>query len=108
MAKDKVKATTKTQSTETAPRVMRNEAVGIVVSDKMQKTVTVQVFTLNRHAKYGKFLRQSSIFKAHDEKSEAKMGDTVRIFQSRPYSKTKRWVMTEIVEKKKQVEGVDI
>ncbi len=106
MAKAKVQA--KTSTGESVARTKRNEVVGLVVSDKMQKTISVQVFTLVRHAKYGKFLRSSSVFKAHDEKGEAKAGDKVRIFESRPFSKTKRWVLAEIIEKKKQVEGVEI
>ena len=100
------KAKAKTEATVTRPK--HNEVEGIVVSDKMQKTISVQVFTLTRHAKYGKFLRSSSVFKAHDEKGEAKAGDKVRIFECRPHSKTKRWVLAEILEKKKQVEGVNV
>jgi small subunit ribosomal protein S17 len=89
-------------------RKKRNEVEGLVVSDKMAKTITVQVFTLVPHAKYGKFVRQSSVFKAHDEKGEAKVGDRVRIFESRPFSKTKRWALAEIIERKKHVEGVEV
>lgn len=89
-------------------RRMRNEVTGIVVSDKMSKTITVRVFTLVPHAKYGKYVRKSSVFKAHDEKGEAKTGDRVRIFECRPYSKTKRWTLAEVVERKKQVEGIEI
>lgn len=92
----------------TLNRGRRNEVEGVVISDKMQKTITVEVLTLVRHEKYGKFLRQSAVFKAHDEKSEAKMGDKVRIFESRPYSKTKRWVLAQILEKRKQIEGIEI
>lgn len=98
----------KVSNTQNESPVKRGEVVGVVVSDKMQKTISVEVFRLIRHAKYGKFQRTSSVFKAHDEKSEAKAGDTVRIFQCRPYSKTKRWALVEIVEKKKQVEGVEV
>jgi small subunit ribosomal protein S17 len=86
----------------------RNEVVGEVISDKMQKTISVKVFSLVRHAKYGKFMRQSSVFKAHDEKNEAKQGDIVKIFETRPLSKTKRWTLTEIIEKRKTVAGVDL
>ncbi|MCB0351180.1 MAG: 30S ribosomal protein S17 [Bdellovibrionales bacterium] len=89
-------------------RTKRNEVVGVVVSDKMQKTISVEVYRLIRHSKYGKFQRTSSVYKAHDEKGEAKSGDKVRIFQCRPYSKTKRWALAEVVEKKKLVEGVEI
>src|SRR5688572_21298068 len=111
MAKAKSEKTAKAVKAPTAPgtlRTKRNEVVGEVVSDKMEKTISVQVYSLVRHAKYGKFLRQSSVFKAHDEKNEAKTGDKVRIFESRPFSKTKRWVLAEIVEKRKQVEGVEV
>ncbi|OFZ11246.1 MAG: 30S ribosomal protein S17 [Bdellovibrionales bacterium RBG_16_40_8] len=87
---------------------MRNEVVGVVVSNKMKKTIAVQIFTLMRHARYGKFIRTSSVYKAHDENSAASNGDKVRIFQSRPFSKTKRWVLAEIIEKKKEVQGVEI
>lgn len=104
MEKTKAKKT----ATQNKPRVMRGEFVGVVVSDKMQKTISVEVFRLIRHAKYGKFQKTSTVFKAHDEKGEAKAGDTVRIFQCRPYSKTKRWALVEVLEKKKQVEGVEI
>lgn len=95
-------------STETKARKLRKELVGEVVSDKMAKTISVRVFTLVKHSRYGKFLRQSSVFKAHDEKGQAKMGDIVRIFECRPLSKTKRWMLTEVVEKRKQVEGVEV
>lgn len=93
---------------EKVARKMRNEVVGRVVSDKMAKTIAVQVFSLVKHARYGKYIRQSSVFKAHDEKSEAKVGDLVRIFETRPLSKTKRWTLAEVVEKSKQVSGVDV
>ena len=98
---------TKTKVSETA-RKKRNEVVGRVVSDKMAKTISVQVFSLVKHARYGKYIRQSSVFKAHDEKGEAKLGDLVRIFETRPLSKTKRWTLAEIVEKSKQVTGVEV
>lgn len=86
----------------------RNEVVGEVVSDKMAKTISVKVFSLVPHSKYGKYVRSSNVFKAHDEKNEAKQGDIVRIFETRPLSKTKRWTLAEIVEKRKQVAGVDL
>lgn len=86
----------------------RNEVVGRVVSDKMQKTISVQVFSLYRHERYGKYLRKSNVFKAHDEKGEAKTGDLVKIFETRPLSKTKRWTLAEVIEKRKQVAGVEV
>lgn len=73
--------------------------VGQVVSDKMQKTISVEVFRLIRHKKYGKYLKKSSVFKAHDEKNEAKVGDTVEIFESVPLSKTKRWKLSKIIQR---------
>ena len=74
---------------------------GRVVSDKMAKTIVVVSETRVPHAVYGKIVRKSSRFKAHDERSEAKIGDLVRIQECRPYSKEKRWRLMEIVEKAK-------
>jgi small subunit ribosomal protein S17 len=95
MAKQAVKQAAKT---EAAPRGRKIEVVGEVVSNKMDKTISVLVYRMVRHAKYGKYLRRSSIFKAHDEKNQAKVGDVVRIYETRPLSKTKRWALSEIVE----------
>lgn len=89
-------------------RKMRSEVVGEVVSDKMDKTITVRVYHVVRHSKYGKFVRKSSTFKAHDEKNEAKMGDIVKIHETRPLSKTKRWTLVKVVEARRQTEGVEI
>jgi len=75
------------------------EVVGEVISDKMNKTISVQVFRRVRHQKYGKYLKKTSVYKAHDEKNEAKTGDKVRIQMTRPLSKTKRWRLMEVVEK---------
>ncbi len=74
------------------------EVVGEVISDKMDKTISVLTYRLVRHRKYGKFMRRTSVFKAHDEKNMAKVGDTVRLYQTRPLSKTKRWALAEIVK----------
>jgi small subunit ribosomal protein S17 len=82
----------------TEGRGRRQELVGEVVSNKMQKTISVLVYRQVRHAKYGQYLRMSSVFKAHDETNVAKIGDTVRITETRPLSKTKRWVLSEVVE----------
>ena len=76
---------------------------GKVVSDKMDKTVTVLVERKVRHPVYGKIVRRSNKFHAHDESNEYKTGDTVVISESRPYSKTKSWVVTALVEKARQV-----
>lgn len=80
-------------------RPNRKERVGIVVSDKMDKTITVKVSRVFRHPKYKKMIRASSKFKAHDENGSASVGDFVRIEETRPLSKTKRWRLVEIVQK---------
>ena len=82
-------------------RGRRNEVVGQVISDKMDKTLTVQVYRVVKHAKYKKYVRRTSVFKAHDENNTAKTGDTVRIVETRALSKTKRWKLAEIVESAK-------
>jgi small subunit ribosomal protein S17 len=74
------------------------EVVGEVISNKMEKTISVLIYRMIRHAKYGKYMKRTSVFKAHDEKNEAKVGDIVRIHETRPLSKTKRWSLVEIVE----------
>lgn len=93
---------------EVAGRGRQIEVVGEVVSDKMQKTITVQIFRLIRHKKYGKFMRRSSVFKAHDEKNVAKIGDIVRIVHTRPLSKTKRWALKEVVQAGRRTQEVDV
>jgi len=77
----------------------RKELVGRVVSNKMNKTIVVSVQRTKRHPLYGKYIRVNKKYKAHDEENVAAMGDMVRIIESRPLSKEKRWVMTEIIEK---------
>ncbi len=84
--------------TQEKGRGRKIEVVGEVVSDKMDKTISVLVYRMVRHAKYGKYLRRSSVFKAHDEKNVAKTGDKVKIYETRPLSKTKRWALGEVVE----------
>ena len=79
--------------------VIKKEKVGRVVSDKMDKTIVVSVERLSRHPLYKRVIRLSTKFKAHDENNEARIGDTVRIVESRPLSATKRWRMVEIVAK---------
>ena len=76
---------------------------GVVVSDKMDKTVKVAIERQVRDALYGKAQRRTSTFLAHDEKNEAKVGDRVSIAESRPLSRRKRWVVTSIVEKAKEI-----
>lgn len=82
-------------------RKLRKERVGIVTSNKMEKSVVVMVETKIMHPKYGKFVKYSKKFMAHDEKGECGIGDTVKIMETRPLSKLKRWRMVEIVEKAK-------
>ena len=85
------------------------EVVGEVVSNKMDKTISVKIFRRVRHAKYGKYLKKTSVFNAHDEKNEAKPGDRVRIQMTRPLSKTKRWRLMEVVERgTAELEGVQV
>lgn len=77
----------------------RKEKIGIVVSDKNDKTITVNVETYRKDPKYGKRIKYSKKYTAHDEKNEAKIGDKVRIVETRPLSKSKRYNLVEIVEK---------
>jgi small subunit ribosomal protein S17 len=77
------------------------ERLGIVVSDKADKTITVRIDTARRHRRYQKIVRSSSTLHAHDETNEANIGDTVRILESRPLSATKRWRLVEILERAK-------
>ena len=76
---------------------VRKEKTGRVVSDKMDKTIVVSVERLQRHPLYKRVIRLTTKFKAHDERNEARIGDTVRIVESRPLSATKRWRMVEII-----------
>ena len=82
-------------------RNLRKERVGIVTSQKMDKSITVLVERREKHAMYGKFLKKSNKFMAHDEKDECGIGDTVRIMETRPLSKSKRWRLAEVIEKAK-------
>jgi small subunit ribosomal protein S17 len=79
----------------------RKERVGKVTSNKMQKTITVAVDRKVKHPIYGKFVNRTTKFKAHDEENTAGIGDTVRIMETRPLSKDKRWRLIEVVEKAK-------
>ena len=81
-----------------AERGRRQERQGIVVSDAMDKTIVVKVDTIKAHRRYGKVVRRSAKFHAHDEGNEAKVGDVVRIVETRPLSATKRWRLAEIIE----------
>ena len=88
-------------TTTTVDRNLRKTRVGVVSSNKMDKTITVNVERKIKHPLYGKFLKKTTSFHAHDEKNECSIGDTVKIMESRPMSKTKRWRLVEVVEKVK-------
>ena len=89
------------ENTNTIVRGYRKSRTGIVVSDKMDKTVVVAVRTKVRHPLYGKMVNKTTKFKAHDENNECGIGDTVRIMETRPLSKDKRWRIVDIIEKAK-------
>jgi len=80
-------------------RGKRKEEIGIVISDKAQKTIVVKVYRVASHSKYSKTVRQFSKFKVHDEKNEAKAGDRVSISETRPISKDKRWRLVKVLNK---------
>ena len=82
-------------------RNLRKERVGKVVSNKMQKSITVAVDRRVKHPIYGKFVHKTTKFMAHDEKNEAGIGDTVLISETRPLSKNKRWRLVQVIEKAK-------
>ena len=82
-------------------RKLRKEKVGLVVSNKMNKSIVVEVERKIKHPKYGKFVKKTSTFMAHDETNDCKIGDTVRIMESRPLSKNKCWRLVEIIERAK-------
>lgn len=82
-------------------RNLRKERVGVVASNKMEKSIVVSVERKVKHPKYGKFIKRTTKFTAHDEKNECSIGDLVKIMEIRPLSKTKRWRLVEIVEKVK-------
>lgn len=87
-------------TTQQKPRSRRRKTVvGTVRSDKMKKTIRVDIIRLERHPKYHKFIRRRSSFHAHDEREEARVGDLVRIAETRPLSKLKRWRLVEIVRR---------
>jgi len=88
-----------TTETAQAPASRRNEKVGQVVSTKMQKTIVVEVEMRKAHAKYKRIVRATKKFYAHDEQSSARIGDVVRIRETRPLSKLKRWNLEEIVRR---------
>ncbi len=92
-------ADTQQENAQAVGRASRKTRVGLVVSDKMEKTVVVSIERRVQHPVYGKMVRRTKRLKAHDEKNDAKTGDTVRIMETRPMSKDKRWRVVEIVER---------
>lgn len=88
-------------STTMTERKRRKTRIGVVSSNKMTKTITVAVERKVKHPIYGKFVKKTTKFHAHDEQNTAGIGDTVRIMETRPLSKTKRWRLVEIIEKAK-------
>ena len=82
-------------------RGMRKTRTGVVVSDKMDKTIVVEIRNRVRHPLYGKIMNRTNRIKAHDENNECGIGDTVRVMETRPLSKDKRWRLVEIIEKAK-------
>ncbi|UQE74430.1 MULTISPECIES: 30S ribosomal protein S17 [unclassified Gordonia (in: high G+C Gram-positive bacteria)] len=89
------------QNVNVEERGRRKERIGYVVSDKMQKTITVELEDRKSHPLYGKIIRTTSKVKAHDEQEVAGVGDRVRIMETRPLSKSKRWRLVEVLEKAK-------
>ncbi len=82
-------------------RNLRKERIGLVVSNKMDKSIVISVERREKHAIYGKFVKKTSKFMAHDDKNDCNIGDTVRIMETRPLSKNKNWRLVEILERAK-------
>jgi small subunit ribosomal protein S17 len=82
-------------------RNLRKERIGVVTSDKMQKSIVVSVERKVKHPKYGKFVKKTTKFVAHDENDDCNIGDTVKIMETRPLSKSKNWRLVEIIERAK-------
>jgi small subunit ribosomal protein S17 len=82
-------------------RNLRKERIGVVVSSKMEKSITVAVHTKEKHPIYGKFVNKTKKYTAHDEENTCNPGDTVKIMETRPLSKNKRWRLVEIIERAK-------
>jgi len=89
-------------------KTRRKLRTGIVISDKMQKTIIVKVVTSSKHAKYNRVMKQAVKFKAHDENNTAKAGDTVLIEETRPLSKDKRWRLVEVLRKGQVLDTLSI
>ena len=86
---------------EEVKRNLRKERIGVVVSNKMDKSIVVEIERREKHPIYGKFIKKTSRFMAHDEKNDCNIGDTVRIMETRPLSKRKCWRLVEIIERAK-------
>jgi small subunit ribosomal protein S17 len=99
MAEQESPSSTSTTQAETATRATRKTRTGEVVSSSMNKTIVVRTVTRVPHPKFGKIVKQMKKFYAHDEQNQAKPGDTVRIMETRPMSKLKRWRLVEVVQK---------
>lgn len=82
-------------------RNLRKERIGVVVSNKMDKSITIAVESKVKHPMYGKFVKKTSTFMAHDEKNDCNIGDTVKIMETRPMSKNKNWRLVEVIERVK-------
>ncbi|WFE85360.1 30S ribosomal protein S17 [Parabacteroides chongii] len=82
-------------------RNLRKERAGVVTSNKMEKSITVAIKWKEKHPIYGKFVNKTKKYHAHDEKNECNIGDTVKIMETRPLSKTKRWRLVQIIERAK-------
>lgn len=89
------------QNVAEVKRNLRKERIGVVTSNKMAKTIVVAVAHKEKHPIYGKFVKKTTKFMAHDEKAEANIGDLVRLMETRPLSKNKRWRLVEILERAK-------
>lgn len=89
------------QQNQSVERRLRKERTGVVTSNKMSKTITVMIERKKMHPLYGKFIKQTKKFHAHDENNECNIGDTVKIMETRPISKLKRWRLVEILERAK-------
>ena len=86
---------------EEIKRNLRKERIGVVSSNKCDKTITAEIKWKEKHPIYGKFVNKTKKYHAHDENNECSVGDTVRLMETRPLSKTKRWRLVEIIEKVK-------
>jgi small subunit ribosomal protein S17 len=93
------KVSTDSQETVQKQRGLSKTREGVVVSDKMEKSVVVAVTTHQKHPRFGKYVRKTKRYSAHDEQNSCNVGDTVKIIETRPLSKTKRWRIKEIIQK---------